>query len=111
MSRGGSATTMAKKESQNPSAVVSSCFRPSGRPSMSRHAPSMNFWISDAGGMTVSAEPVFQEALVDARQRLEVVERHALVHHVHGPAHQPELDDRAVVLDEARVGRAARGRE
>ena len=57
------------------------------------------------------AEPFLEEALVDVGQRLEVGERDALVDHVHGLADQSELHDRAVILDEARIGGAAGGRQ
>ena len=48
---------------------------------------------------------------VDARQRLEIVDGDALVDRVHGGADEAEFDHRAGVLDEARVGRAAAGRQ
>ena len=52
---------------------------------------------------------VRSDALVDARQRLEIVERGVLVDAVHVAAEQAELHHRADVLDEARVRRAAAG--
>ena len=51
-----------------------------------------------------------EEAPVDCRQPLEVVDRHSLVDLMQRVADEAELDDRADVFHEARVGRAAAGR-
>ena len=56
-------------------------------------------------------EIALERALVDPRQRFEIVERDPLVDRVDGGVDEAELDHRAGVLDEARVGRAAAGRK
>src|SRR5690606_39441886 len=62
----------------------------------------------------MSAEPVFEETLVDLRQCLQILKGDALVDHVHGLTDKAEFDDRAVVLDERseerRVGKECRCR-
>ena len=49
--------------------------------------------------------------MVDLRQRLQVGDRNALVDHVHRLPDETEFDDRAVILNETRIRRAARRRE
>src|SRR5476649_2531858 len=56
-------------------------------------------------------EITVEHRLEDARQHLEVGDRTLLVDLVHALADQAELEHRAVVADEARVGGAAGGRE
>src|SRR6187551_3109878 len=51
-----------------------------------------------------------RDAPIDTRQRSEVVKRHGLVALVHRCVDQAELEHRAQVLEESRVGRAAAGR-
>src|SRR5690606_26649998 len=108
-SSAGNATTMAKNEFQKPSTETSSMRTASRLPVIMRQAPRRYLWMSSAGGM--SGEPVFQETLVDARQRLEIGERHAFVDHVHRLPDKAELDHRAMILDETRVRRSAGCRE
>ena len=57
------------------------------------------------------AEPAEDEGFVDLRQRLEVGDGDTFVDHVHGLADEAEFDDRAIVLDEPRIGGAAGGRK
>ncbi len=52
-----------------------------------------------------------EHPLVNARQGLDVRDRDPLVDRVDGRVRQAEVDDRAGVLDEAGVGRAAAGRK
>ncbi len=65
------------------------------------------FVLSAPGGGEIKLE----HALVDALKPLEIVERDPLVDRVDGRVRQAEVDDRAGVLDEAGVGRAAAGRQ
>ena len=68
--------------------------------------------LSGAGGLrTGRREIALEHALVDARQRLEILERDPLVDGMHGRVDEAEFDHRADVLDEARVGGAPAGRE
>src|SRR5690606_796777 len=55
-----------------------------------------------------SAEPSLQEPLVNAGQNFQIRKGHPFIDHMHGLAYQSELDHRAVILDKASVGRAAR---
>ncbi len=52
-----------------------------------------------------------ERPLINARQRLDVLDRHALVDRVHRRADEANFDHRASVLDEARIRRAAAGRQ
>src|SRR5712692_3428375 len=49
----------------------------------------------------------FERGAVDVGEGSDVGERHALVDLVHGEADETKLRERAVVMDEARIGRAA----
>ena len=61
-------------------------------------------------GPPVVGEEAVEKAAVDPRQKVEVVHRDPLVDLVHGAADEAELHHRAIVLDEAGIRRAARGR-
>ena len=65
-------------------------------------------WSGQADGSRL-CEIALQDAEIDVRQALQRVHGHAFVGPVHGAAEKPELGDRAVILDEARVRRAAGG--
>ena len=56
-------------------------------------------------------EVELDEAAIDGGELLEIGDGHMLVDLVDGRGQQPELDHRAIILDEARVGRAAVGGE
>src|SRR5579859_5803732 len=58
--------------------------------------------------LRASPEIAVENAAVD---RGEISGRNPLVDFVHGGVHEAELDHRAIVLDEARIRGAARGRE
>ena len=101
-------------EERIPEAVGGDVEQRAGRPALPiimRQAPVRYCRMSSAEGMPSLAEPVLEERLVDVRQRFEVGDRDALVDHVHGLADQAEFDDRAIILDEARIRRAAGGRQ
>ena len=73
--------------------------------------PERGFGHRGRSAERAGGEVVGEQAGVDPLQRLDVGDRDALVDLVHRRAVQAELDDRAVVLDEARVRGAAGGRE
>src|SRR5271170_5680143 len=56
-------------------------------------------------------EIALERALVDQRERLEIVERDPLVERVDGGVDEAEFDDWTGVLDEARVGGSSAGRK
>src|SRR6266536_3199014 len=56
-----------------------------------------------------SPEIFFEHAPVDRGECLEVRDRDPLVDLMRGPADEPELHHRTIVLDEPGVGRTARG--
>src|SRR5437868_1635204 len=59
------------------------------------------------GEVKESPEVFIQREPINFRQPLEVAQRHALVDRVHGLPDEAELDHRAILRDEARVGGAA----
>src|ERR1700674_729523 len=60
-------------------------------------------WITERA----SREIARQNPPVNLLQRAQVLDRHALVDRVHIPAAEADVDHGAIVLDEARIGRAA----
>src|SRR5258708_27502254 len=56
-------------------------------------------------------EVEIERGAVDVGEGGEVGERHALVDLVHGEADEAELGQRAVMMDEPRIGRATAGPE
>src|ERR1700693_3599301 len=62
-------------------------------------------WITNARN---SLEIVLENLRVNLLQHAQVLHRNALVDGVHAAAAETDVDHGAIVLDEARVGRAAR---
>src|SRR5262249_41596828 len=86
--------------------------RATARPARRWRRPKGSIWCRSTTEFTPSsAEIALENPPIDRGQGREVGHAGALVDLMHGGAHEPELEHRAIVLDEARVRGAAGGRQ